>query len=106
MAEDLWAPARARRTLLMGVDMIVVAFGAILLALALFPPGHYPPPLWRSEYLLAGALLFVGGALALRLLVLQGRKVGAVYGVKAAERAGLLPPSGRRPPEPGQDPRA
>lgn len=96
MPEDLWAPARARRTLLMAVATLLLAVGAVVLGAALVPFGPFPPPLWRSEALASGAGSLVVGVLALRHLVLEGRKVGAVYGVKAAERAGLLPPSAGR----------
>ncbi|MDE1821775.1 MAG: hypothetical protein KGJ23_04355 [Euryarchaeota archaeon] len=91
-AEDLWAPARARRTLLMALDMLVIPAGVVLVVAALDPPWRFPPALWRSELLLLGAVLTVLGVASLRALVLAGRKVGAVYGVKAARRAGLLPP--------------
>ncbi len=101
--EDLWAPARARRTLLMAVATLMIAAGAVVLAAALVAIRPFPPALWKSEGLAVGLLLFVVGVVALRYLVREGRKVGAVYGVKAAQRSGLLPPSPGERPRPPED---
>ena len=97
MPEDLWAPARARRTLLMAFAILLLAVGVVVLAAGLYP---WPPGAGTLPYVGGGALSALLGAWALRHLVLEGRKVGAVYGVKAAARAGLLPRSFSAPPSP------
>lgn len=96
-AEDLYAPARQWRTLGMAVDMLLLPAGAIILVASVLPDAALSR-IVRAEFAVAGAALVVVALLTLRLFVLAGRKVGAVYGVKAAQRAGLLPeePNSRR----------
>lgn len=88
-AEDLYAPGRSLRTFGMAVDMLLLPAGAIVVVAAVLPSSAFSATdrLWA---LLAGVGLLVVGVVTLRHFVAQGRKVGAVYGIKAARRAGLV----------------
>lgn len=88
--EDLYAPARAWRTLGMALDMLLLSAGAIVVVASVLPDAAFST-IDRGAALGLGVVLLAVGVLTLRMLVLQGRKVGAVYGIKAARRAGLVP---------------
>lgn len=95
--EGLWDTGRQRRTFLMAVDMVIIPLGALVLVGSALTSSA--EPWWeRLGFVALGLFLVVGGCLWLRRLVQQGRKVNAVYGMKGAQRAGLLPPG---PAEPG-----
>jgi hypothetical protein len=87
--EDLYAPARPWRTFGMALDMLLLAAGAIVVVAGLVPSAGLPE-VQRVVALGLGLALLVVGLLSLRYFVAQGRKAGAVYGIKAARRAGLV----------------
>lgn len=99
--EGLWEASRQRRTFLMAVDMLVLAAGVLVLVAALIP-SSYPNLTARLPALAGGGVLVAMAMLAWRLLIRSGQKVGAVYGMKGARRAGLLPDE--RPPHPPATP--
>lgn len=93
--EDLYAPQRAWRTFGMALDMLLLSVGAVIVVAACLPNAALGVGS-RWAWGVAGAAMVVVAVVTLRLLVLEGRKVGAVYGVKAAQRAGLMP-KGKEP---------
>lgn len=93
--EGLWEPSRQRRTFLISLTLLIFPIGAIILVASFLPSASQSLTV-RLGFALFGVLLIALSGAVFYVLVKQGSRVGAVYGIKAAQRAGLVPPPVRR----------